>query len=89
LEREGISIDAELKKSATLQEPIVENNLRIKVRHLAEPSWLRLCGLRLSAAWWLLLRACALCFGGREGRGRGEGGRRWLGGTAAMRVTDS
>ncbi|KAG8462331.1 hypothetical protein KFE25_012151 [Diacronema lutheri] len=30
LEREGISIDAELKKSAALQEPAVENNLRIK-----------------------------------------------------------
>eukprot|EP00302_Diacronema_sp_CCMP2436_P015190 CAMPEP_0179853760 /NCGR_PEP_ID=MMETSP0982-20121206/9532_1 /TAXON_ID=483367 /ORGANISM="non described non described, Strain CCMP 2436" /LENGTH=553 /DNA_ID=CAMNT_0021739521 /DNA_START=115 /DNA_END=1776 /DNA_ORIENTATION=+ len=30
LEREGISIDAELKKTAALQEPTVENNMRIK-----------------------------------------------------------
>lgn len=32
LEREGISIDDELRKSAALQEPTVENNLRIQVR---------------------------------------------------------
>jgi len=30
LERDGINIDAELKKNSALQEPVVENNIRIK-----------------------------------------------------------
>lgn len=32
MEREGISVDLELSKSAALHEPTVENNVRIKVR---------------------------------------------------------